>query len=184
MATVIYATWQRRCSLNPAEFRRAMVLLLPDIRAYARFLTRRTADADDLVQDAIVRALAASDQFQPGTNFRAWSFTIVRNVFFEQVRRRRTERGAMARSIGEHDPGVERSVQPGQQHQIDLDDLSRHLYMLSPLLRDALVLVGAQGFNYEEASQICGAPVGTMKARVARARSTLARSLAQRVRIQ
>ena len=156
-----------------------MVLLLPDLRAYARFLAHRRAEADDLVQDAVVRALAAATQFQAGTDVRAWLFTILRNGFFEQLRRRRTETAAIARAAVGEDLSSERAIPASQQDRIDLDDLSRHLFDLSPLLRDALVLVGAQGFAYEEAALICGVPVGTMKARVSRARGLLARAMTQ-----
>ena len=77
------------------SLRAQMIALLPELRGFARFLVRDRAEADDLVQDAVVRALAALDQFQPGTNLKSWLFTILRNVFFEQARRRRTERAAL-----------------------------------------------------------------------------------------
>lgn len=147
-----------------------MIALLPDLRGYARFLCRDTARADDLVQDAVVRALAAIGQFQADSSMRAWLFTILRNVFFEQSRRRKTERSVIERS-----PPPEASVAPAQSGQLDLADLDRVLFTLPPLLREALLLVGVQGLDYAEAAAICGSPVGTVKARVSRARSELAR---------
>lgn len=163
-----------------SDFRKTLVLLLPDLRAYARFLVGRSSDADDLVQDAVARALAAAAQWQPNTNQRAWLFAILRNTFYEQARRRRTERVALDRSNLAEAGGAERISAPSQHHQLELDELSRHLFTLSPLLREALVLVGAQGFAYEEAAGICGVPAGTMKARVSRARNLLARAMAER----
>jgi RNA polymerase sigma-70 factor (ECF subfamily) len=149
-----------------------MLLLLPQLRAYARFLTRHTHEADDLVQEAVMRALGALAQYQRGTSLRAWMFTIVRNVFFEQNRRRNTERAALAQS-----ELAETSEAPPQTGHMDLADLARHLFALPPLLREALVLVGAQGLSYEEAAAICSVPVGTMKARVSRGRGLLARHM-------
>ncbi len=146
------------------------MMLLPELRAYARFLVRRTGDADDLVQDAVLRALAALAQFQPGTSLRAWMFTILRNTFFEQTRRRTTERAVLDRS-----PVASEAVPPGQSGHMELSDVARQLYALPPLLREALMLVGAQGLSYEDAAAICAVPVGTMKARVSRARNLLAR---------
>ncbi len=152
------------------SLRAQMIALLPDLRGFARFLVRDRTEADDLVQEAVVRALAAFDQFQPGTNLKSWLFTILRNAFFEQARRRRTERAAL-----------ERAVMPDEPHAADhesraaLSDLQRRLWRLPPLLREALVLVGAQGLSYDEAAVICGVPVGTMKARVSRARTQLRR---------
>ena len=149
-----------------------MIRLLPDLRGYARFLARDTARADDLVQDALVRALAAIAQFQAGSSMRAWLFTILRNTFFEQSRRRRVERAALDRS-----GSPEEAVRPAQGGRLDLADLGRVLFTLPPLLREALVLVGVQGLDYAEAAAICAVPVGTMKARVSRARTELNRRL-------
>lgn len=151
-----------------------MVQLLPDLRAYARFLARAPAEADDLVQEAVLRALAGAAQFRPGSSLRAWMFTILRNAFYEHARRRRSERVAMSGASGADDASA-----ASQHGQIDLGDLSRHLFMLAPVYREALVLVGAQGLDYEEAAMICGVPAGTMRARVSRARAMLARSMAE-----
>ncbi len=148
--------------------RQDMLALLPDLRAFARFLVRDRAMADDLVQDTIVRALAALAQFRPGTNLKAWLFTILRNLFFEQARRRRRESAALSAQIPPHD-----AVRADQGDASEVRDLAHKLWRLPPLLREALVLVGAQELTYEEAAGICGVPVGTMKARVSRARTQL-----------
>ncbi len=152
---------------DPAqEARRELAALLPELRAYARFLVRDRSKSDDLVQDTIVRALGALGQFQPGTSLKAWVFTILRNAFYEQARRRKREEAAMAL----HGPGGEGL----QQHHGEIADMNRMLWTLPPLLREALVLVGAQELTHEEAAVVCNVPVGTMRARVSRARSKLA----------
>ncbi len=160
-------------SVDEADPRRALIALLPDLRRYARFLMRHATEADDLVQDAIVRALAALPQYRAGSNLRAWLFTILRNTFHEQSRRRRTEQAILARR-----PAEDTGSAPAQQGLIDLDDLQRTLFALPPLLREALVLVGAHEMSYEEAALICAVPTGTMKARVSRARGQLTRLMA------
>ncbi len=152
-----------------ALLRPQILALLPDLRAFARFLARDRTLADDLVQETLVRALGALGQFQAGTNLKAWLFTIQRNAFFEQARRRRREDVAMR---GHFAGGEEEG--PAQHGAADLSDLQRMLFSLPPLLREALVLVGAQELSHDEAAAICGVPVGTMKARVSRARSKLA----------
>lgn len=152
--------------------RQQMPAVLPDLRAFARFLVRDRHAADDLVQDTVTRALVAAGQFQEGTNVKAWMFTILRNLFYEQTRRRQREARAMASQA---------VLQAGSVPDVgaaDIAELSSMMFRLPPLLREALVLVGAQGLNYDEAAEICGVPVGTMKARVSRARSQLAQAFA------
>ncbi len=150
--------------------KREITRLLPDLRAFARFLARDPTAADDLVQETVLKALAALEQFRPGTNLKAWLFTIQRNAFFEVARRRKRE-DRLLRERG-HDPEAEA---PRQVSQSELADLQRLLFALPPLMREALVLVGAQELSHEEAAGICGVPVGTMKARVSRARAMLSR---------
>ena len=151
------------------SLRPQILALLPDLRAFARFLARDRTLADDLVQETLVRALGALGQFQPGTNLKAWLFTIQRNAFFEHARRRRREDMAMREHFADGE-----AEGPAQHGAADLSDLQRMLFSLPPLLREALVLVGAQELSHEVAAAICGVPVGTMKARVSRARSKLA----------
>lgn len=146
-----------------------LVALLPDLRAFARFLVRERAGADDLVQETLVRALPALARFTPDTSLKAWLFTIQRNAFYEQTRRRKTERSAIEQAeAGDHAVGAT------QETHAHIADLQRVLWTLSPALREALVLVGAQGMTAEEAATICGVPVNTMKARVTRGRAALA----------
>lgn len=154
--------------LGDAEFERQLKDVIPHLRAFARSLSGATDRADDLVQDAMLNAWRARDRFQAGTNFKAWMFVILRNLFLSGVRR--------SRFSGEWDEGVaERklSTPASQDHHIALDDVRRALMQLAPSRRDALILVGAGGFSYEEAAQLCGCPVGTIKSRVARARSEM-----------
>jgi RNA polymerase sigma-70 factor (ECF subfamily) len=153
------------------ELRRSLVGLLPDLRAYARFLVRDPSRADDLVQEAVLRALAAADQFQSGTSLKAWVFTIQRNLFLQQARSRKREDAALAAQHATSGP--EPAVAPPSG---EIAELGRMLESLPAILREALVLVGAGEMSHEEAAAICGVPVGTMRARVSRARAKLAQA--------
>ena len=139
-----------------------MVALVPQMHTFARSLCRDGVKADDLVQEALARALANIDRFRPGTNLKAWLFTIVRNEHYSQLRRRKFEA-----------VGVDTDSLPEPSVPLELRDLNRALSTLSPGQRTALILVSASGFSYEEAAKICGCAVGTIKSRVARARDTL-----------
>jgi RNA polymerase sigma-70 factor, ECF subfamily len=145
-----------------------MVALVPQLHTFARSLTRDGVRADDLVQEALARAIHNIERFQPGTNLKAWLFTIVRNEHYSQLRRRKFE------AVGvDTDTLPEPSVPPEHDGELELRDLNRALATLSPGQRNALILVSASGFSYEEAASICGCAVGTIKSRVARARDTL-----------
>lgn len=150
--------------------RRGISIHLADLRGFARYLTREASAADDLVQDTVLRALSARDSFVEGTNIKAWLFTILRNVFYEQRRRRVKE----TEILGEISRGREGDVAERGSFQDGVMDLSQLLWRLPDILREALILVGAQELSYEEAASICDCPVGTMKARVSRARGQLA----------
>lgn len=159
--------------LSDADFERQLRELLPHLRAFARSLSGNADRADDLVQDAMFNAWRARGRFRPGTNFKAWMFVIIRNLFLSGVRR--------ARFTGEWDAAVaERALAsgPAQEQHLSLDDVRRALVQLAPSRRDALILVGAGGFSYEEAAELCGCPVGTIKSRVARARAEMEQLLA------
>jgi len=158
--------------LKAVSLRRELALLLPELRTYARFLVRDRSKSDDLVQDTVVRALASIAQFQEGTSLKAWVFTILRNAAFEQARRRRREDAALAVHAQSATHGV-------QQHHGEIADMSRMIWTLPPLLREALILVGAQELTHEEAALVCRVPVGTMRARVSRARAKLAAAYAE-----
>ncbi|NVN45046.1 sigma-70 family RNA polymerase sigma factor [Asaia siamensis] len=144
-----------------------MAVHLSDLRGFARYLTRDVTAADDLVQDTVLRALGARAQFVEGTNVKAWLFTILRNIFYEQKRRKVKETEILSEiSLG--------SEEGREGYHDNVLDLSVLLWRLPEVLREALILVGAQEMSYEEAAEICLCPVGTMKARVSRARAKLA----------
>lgn len=153
--------------------RDAILAAVPSLRAFAISLCGHVDRADDLVQDTLLRALANIDRFQPGTNLNAWLFTILRNLFHSEYRKRRREvedpDGSYASRL---------KVQPEQGSRLDFEDLRAALETLPGDQREAVLLVGASGFSYEEAAAICGCAVGTIKSRVNRARSRLTALLA------
>ncbi|PSM16491.1 MULTISPECIES: RNA polymerase sigma factor [Nitratireductor] len=154
-------------------FKRELLASLPNLRAFAVSLIGRHDRADDLVQDTIMKAWAKQDSFEPGTNLKAWLFTILRNEFYSQMRKR-------GREIQDSD-GIftERlSTHPAQYGSLDLADFRKALGELPDDQREAIILVGASGFAYEEAAAICGCAVGTIKSRVSRARQRLQELLA------
>ena len=153
----------------PPDLREGMLRSIPSLRAFAISLTGNIDQADDLVQEAMVRGLTYINQFQPGTNIQAWLFTILRNQFHTFYRKRRLE-------VEDPDGGTAArlAVPPEQDGHVDVGDLKAALAQLPIDQREALLLVGPQGFSYEEAAAICGARIGTIKSRVNRARTRLA----------
>lgn len=150
----------------------ALAGLLPELRAFARFLCGSAAEADDLVQEALARTLRSLDQrTEPVTDLRAWCLAVIRNIFHEGLRARKREVARLRAAVPE-EPAPPAQETPGQMR-----DLARALRELPPLLREAVILVGAQGLSHQEAADICGVPLGTMKARVSRARKLLAAAL-------
>jgi RNA polymerase sigma-70 factor (ECF subfamily) len=155
-------------SLNPA-LRDQMLSAVPSLRAFAISLSGNVDRADDLVQETLMRAIANIDSFQPGTNMSAWLFTILRNLFRSEYRKRRREvedaDGSYADTL---------KSQPEQSGRLEFNEFRVALDKLPPDQREALILVGASGFSYEEAAAICECAVGTIKSRVNRARTRLA----------
>ncbi|PZO55397.1 MAG: RNA polymerase subunit sigma [Alphaproteobacteria bacterium] len=151
-----------------AVFKSELIELLPSLRAFARSLAHNPTHADDLVQDTLVKALANVERFEPGTNLRAWLFTILRNHYYSQLRKSKREvedaDGKFAARL---------SSRPEQDGSVDLEDFKVAFAKLAPDHREVLTLVGASGCSYEEAAQICGCAVGTIKSRVNRARKRL-----------
>src|SRR5215211_3798619 len=143
--------------VDPA-LRAQLVAAIPDLRAFARSLVHSTVEADDLVQDTLVRAWGKMDSFAPGTNFEAWLFTILRNGFYSRHRTKRRE-------VEDVDGGyASRAAQaPAQDSHLDFKDFQTALTRLCPEQREALLLVVPQGFSYEEAARICGVAIGTVK---------------------
>ncbi len=154
-------------SLDPA-LRTLLLGAVPSLRAFAISLSGNVDRADDLVQDTLMRALANIHRFEPGTNLNAWLFTILRNLFHSEYRKRKRE---VEDADGSY--AARLATAPEQNARLDFDDLRLALAKLSPDQREAVLLIGAEGFSYEEAAQICGTAVGTIKSRVNRARRRL-----------
>lgn len=156
----------------PDSLRDAFVAAIPHLRAFAVSLCRDSQRADDLVQETLVKGWQKRESFEAGTNLKAWLFTILRNNYFSELRKKNH---LLVEANGD---SVERlSEHPAQSGHLDLQDFAAALGQLEPAQREALVLVGAAGFSYEEAAQICGCAVGTIKSRVNRARHRLAELL-------
>jgi RNA polymerase sigma-70 factor (ECF subfamily) len=151
------------------DLRDSLLQSIPSMRAFAISLTGNVDQADDLVQEAMVRGLGHIQQFQPGTNIQAWLFTILRNQFHTLYRKRWRE---VEDADGSY--AARLKTYPDQHSHLDYEDLCTALTKLHPDQREALLLVGAQGMSYEEAAQVTGVALGTIKSRVNRARSRLA----------
>jgi RNA polymerase sigma factor (sigma-70 family) len=155
-------------ALSDPEFKQQLAQVIPHLRAFGRSLSGSRDLADDLVQETLMKAWAARQRFQAGTNMRAWTFIILRNLYLSQMRR--------ARFKGEWDDLVADRIlaaPASQDRHVELGDMQRALLHLPQPQREALILVGAGGFAYEEAAEICGVAVGTIKSRVARGRVAL-----------
>lgn len=148
--------------------REELVAAIPSLRAFAVSLGGGRGWADDLVQETLTKAWANLHTFRPGTNLTAWLFTILRNEFYSQLRKRRREVEDVDEAYSS-----QLAVAPHQSAEIDFSDFRMALARLPEEQREALVLTGASGFSYEEAAAICGCAVGTIKSRVNRARSAL-----------
>ena len=155
-------------ALSDTDFKAQLAQVIPHLRAFGRSLSGSRDLADDLVQETLMKAWAARQRFQAGTNMRAWTFIILRNLYLSQMRR--------ARFKGEWDDLVADRIlaaPASQDRHVELGDMQRALLHLPQPQREALILVGAGGFASEEAAEICGVAVGTIKSRVARGRVAL-----------
>jgi RNA polymerase sigma-70 factor, ECF subfamily len=151
------------------DFRVQLLDAIQGLRAFAIALAANGERADDLVQETLTKAWAHQDSFEPGSNMKAWLYTILRNEFYTQLRKKRRE-------IEDVDAkySSQLSVHPEQHGHLDMADMKIALQHLPFDQREALLLVGASGFSYEEAAEICKVAVGTIKSRVNRARMRLA----------
>jgi RNA polymerase sigma-70 factor (ECF subfamily) len=149
-----------------------LMAALPRLRAFAMSLCGHTDQADDLVQETLMKAWANLGSFDPGSNMPGWLYTILRNEFYSRLRKRRHEvddpDGMLAARL---------ASQPAQESHLHFQDFRAALFRLPPDQREALMLVGANGISYEEAASMCHCAVGTMKSRVNRARNRLAEML-------
>ena len=154
-------------SVSPA-FKKGLLEAIPSLRAFGMSLAQNADKADDLVQDTVMKAWAKQSSFELGTNIKAWLFTILRNEFYSQMRKRGREvqdsEGAFTERMAVH---------PSQYGVMDLADFKKALDALPDDQREAIILIGASGFSYEEAAEICKCAIGTMKSRVSRARTRL-----------
>lgn len=151
-----------------ASLRDEMLAAIPSLRAFAVSLGGARGWADDLTQETLTRAWANQHSFRPGTNLTAWLFTILRNEFYTQLRKRRRE-------VDDADDvhASKLATLPDQTGHMEFADFQRVLAELPAEQREALILTGGSGFSYEEAATICGCAIGTIKSRVNRARTTL-----------
>lgn len=158
-------------TLQPS-LREEMLATVPSLRAFAISLTGNVDRADDLVQETLLRAMSNIESFQPGTNMAAWLFTILRNLFRSEYRKRRRE-------VEDVDGSYTETLksQPDQQSRLEFKEFRTALGQLPAEQREALLIVGASGFSYEEAAAICDCAVGTVKSRVNRARARLSQLL-------
>lgn len=161
-------TFQNVQQIPDAVFKEKMASTIPQLRAFARGLCGNRDLADDLVQDTMLKAWDARARFIADTNFRAWTFTILRNHYFSQTRRKKF--------VGVWDDAVANrllAAPASQDKSLELHDLMRALAQIAAPQREALILVGAGGISYEEAAEIMGVAIGTVKSRVARARAAV-----------
>jgi RNA polymerase sigma-70 factor (ECF subfamily) len=155
-----------------ADPKAELLAAIPRLRAFALSLCGNSDRADDLVQQALVKAWGSMASFEPGSNMAAWLYTILRNEFYSEFRKRRHEvsdsDGIFAARLASY---------PVQDGHMEFQDFRKALFQLADDHREALILIGASGMSYEEAAQLCGCAVGTMKSRVHRARTRLAELL-------
>jgi RNA polymerase sigma-70 factor, ECF subfamily len=159
-------------TLDPA-LKQQILAIVPNLRAFAMSLVNNPDRADDLVQDTLVRAIANIHRFKLGTNLDAWLFTILRNSFHSEYRKRRRE---VEDADGSY--ATRLCAPPSQGAHLDFKDVQKALLRIPLDQREALLLVGAHGMPYEQAAEICGVAIGTIKSRVNRARRQLAELLA------
>lgn len=154
------------------DFGDQLIAQMPYLRAFAISLCGSYTLADDLVQDTLVKAWSHADSFQPGTNFRAWLVTILRNTYFSDYRKRAREVQDSDGVLAEQIP-----VKGGQESKVALSDVQKALNKLAPEHREILLMIGITELSYEETAQICNVAIGTVKSRLNRARAKLAENL-------
>jgi len=153
---------------NEAEFKQELTALIPHLRAFSRSLCGNATLADDVAQDALLKAWNARERFIPGSNLKAWTFTILRNQFYS-IKRRSWRATSLEPEVAEQTIVANSDA----EQSMHLNDLRRGLDMLKDDQREAIILIGASGLSYEEAAEVCGCAVGTVKSRVSRARKAL-----------
>lgn len=150
------------------DFETELVSHIPRLRAFARSFQSNAEKADDLVQETMIRAWNARDSFEHGTNMKAWLYTILRNTYFNEFRRKKLEVEDVDNKLTN---GL--ATSPRQLSTLELMDVEELMYELPDDQREALVLVAIEGFSYQEAADICDCAIGTIKSRIGRARQKL-----------
>ncbi|MEM7689313.1 MAG: sigma-70 family RNA polymerase sigma factor [Pseudomonadota bacterium] len=154
--------------MSDDEFKERLVETMPHLRAFARSLARDHATADGIVQDTLLKAWAARDSYIPTKPMQAWTFVILRNTFYSRFRRQK-----FTGEYSEETAEQLLTVDPAQEDPLHVADLHDALMELTESQREAIILVGAGGFSYQEAADIVGCAEGTIKSRVSRAREGL-----------
>lgn len=157
---------------RPTVPRSDIVQMIPALRAFARSLCRNINDADDLVQETLLKSMTHLDQFEPGTNLKAWLFRILRNTYFTSRHRRARELPTLPEQLADRS-----TVEPTQDWVCESNDVLKALRKLPPHQREAIVMVTISGVKYEDAANICGCSIGTIKSRISRARANLSAEL-------
>lgn len=172
LLTLLDAAFGKAQDGREKEFQTSLLAMVPNLQRFARSLLRNHVGADDLLQNTLLRAWRSRASFAPGTNLEAWLFTIMRNQFYNEHRKR-------GREVQDEDgTQAERMVSlPEQGGHLDLSDVRTALDRLSPLMRQALVLVAIENLTYEETAAVMNCRIGTVKSRVWRARTQLAEML-------
>ncbi len=152
---------------NPSKLRDALIQAIPNLRAFAHSLSGDAQLSNDLVQETLLKAWTHKESFVPDSNLKAWLFTILRNTYFTHYRKSQRE------ELDEDHAAMNASVPATQLTHLEFDDMQRALMRISADHREALLLITAEGFSYEDAAKVCGCAVGTMKSRVNRARGRL-----------
>ncbi len=155
-----------------------LVELIPHLRRYARFLMRDTLQADDLVQDCLVRALAAEEKYDPSRSLKSWTFTVMHNLFIDK--KRKTQRVGVEVELGDD---LDVGEQPAQESSAQLRDVARAIDRLNAEQREVLLLVALEGLSYREVAVILQIPVGTVTSRLYRAREQLRRIINEETQI-
>ncbi|MEO3385361.1 sigma-70 family RNA polymerase sigma factor [Mesorhizobium sp. CAU 1741] len=151
-----------------------IVDLIPALRAFARTFYRETNDADDLVQETLTRALSSIHQFKPGTSMKSWLFTIMRNAFYTKIKVETREAPGAADCIS-----LRPASDPTQEWSARGREIAQAIQRLPEQQREVLMLIGVLGISYEEATEICGCAIGTIKSRLNRARARLLEELGE-----
>ena len=164
------------CVTDAAQFKRELIHLLPRLRRFARTLTQDTADADDLVQSACERAITRFGQWQPGTRLDAWVYTMMRNLWISELRKRKVRTGQ-----GTVDSATAELASPtiSAEDMTFAGQVSRMVHMLPDGLSSVLLLVGIEEHSYSETAEILDIPIGTVMSRLSRARATLRDNLSR-----